>query len=127
MTKKSKGSADEVDKYVGTRLREVRLLCGVSQEKLAETIDLTFQQIQKYERGTNRLSASRLYQLATVFQVPIAYFYEGLGSAQDDATPPPLTRQEANTVRALRDLSPDWRNLMARHIAEIASIVEGNA
>lgn len=73
---KTKGTPDPVDKHVGQRLRVRRSLMGVSQEKLAEAIGLTFQQIQKYERGTNRISAGRLFQFSKILEVPIAYFYE---------------------------------------------------
>lgn len=78
-----------VDLYVGQRLRERRILLGISQEGLGHTIGLTFQQIQKYERGTNRISASKLYLLSTVLEVPVAYFFEGLKSpapSKDDIT-----------------------------------------
>lgn len=77
--RKTKGTPDTVDVHVGQRLRVRRSLLGMSQEKLAEAIGLTFQQIQKYERGTNRVSAGRLYQFSKILGVPIAYFYEQFG------------------------------------------------
>ena len=58
---------------------------GLSQEKLAELVGVTFQQIQKYERGTNRIGSSRLYRLAQVLQVPVSYFFEGLEASGADA------------------------------------------
>jgi transcriptional regulator with XRE-family HTH domain len=73
------GVPNPVDVHVGNRLRQKRALMGMSQEKLAESIDLTFQQIQKYERGANRISASRLYQLSKILNVPISYFFEKFG------------------------------------------------
>lgn len=73
---KTKGTPDPVDKHVGQRLRVRRSLLGISQEKLADAIGLTFQQIQKYERGTNRISAGRLFEFSKILDVPIAYFYE---------------------------------------------------
>lgn len=73
---KTKGKPDSVDVHVGKRLRVRRSLLGLSQEKLAEAIGLTFQQVQKYERGVNRISAGRLYQFSKILDVPIAYFYE---------------------------------------------------
>lgn len=79
--KKTKGSADILDRHVGKRLRVRRALLGMSQEKLADAIGLTFQQIQKYERGTNRISASRLYQFSQILGVPVTYFYEQVGDA----------------------------------------------
>ena len=75
-TKKTKGGPDSIDAHVGQRLRIRRSLLGMSQEKLAEAIGLTFQQVQKYERGTNRISSSRLYQFSKILGVPVDYFYE---------------------------------------------------
>lgn len=76
--KKTKGTPDAVDVHVGQRLKVRRSLLGLSQEKLAESIGLTFQQIQKYERGMNRISAGRLYQFSKILDVPVSYFYENL-------------------------------------------------
>src|SRR3954447_15219744 len=66
-----------VDKFIGARLRARRLLVRMSQEKLGEALGITFQQIQKYEKGTNRISVSRLHQIAHVLGVPVGYFYDG--------------------------------------------------
>jgi transcriptional regulator with XRE-family HTH domain len=68
-----------VDLHVGARVRMRRKFLGMSQEGLAETIDLTFQQVQKYERGSNRISASKLYEIAKALKAPVAYFFEGYG------------------------------------------------
>src|SRR5208282_2432309 len=65
-----------VDVHVGTRVRYRRMIIGMSQEKLGEKMNLTFQQIQKYEKGTNRIGASRLFQLSKILEVPIGYFFE---------------------------------------------------
>ena len=70
-----------VDVHVGSRIRLRRKLYGVSQEKLADALGLTFQQVQKYERGRNRVSASKLYETARFLEVPITYFFEGLSGA----------------------------------------------
>ena len=66
-----------IDKHVGARLRMRRMMVGMSQGKLGEALDVTFQQIQKYEKGTNRIGASRLQQLARVLEVPPAFFFDG--------------------------------------------------
>ena len=76
--KKTKGVPDEVDVHVGGRLRVRRSLLGMSQEKLANAVGLTFQQVQKYERGMNRISAGRLYQFSRILDVPVTYFYENI-------------------------------------------------
>jgi transcriptional regulator with XRE-family HTH domain len=67
-----------VDLYVGGRIRLRRRTLGVSQEKLADDLGLTFQQVQKYERGANRVSASKLYEIARSLSSPVAWFFEGL-------------------------------------------------
>ena len=66
-----------VDKYVGSRVRMRRMMLGMSQEKLGEALGLTFQQIQKYEKGTNRVGASRIQQIAEVLKVPVSFLFEG--------------------------------------------------
>src|ERR1700674_5845773 len=63
-----------IDKHVGSRVRMRRMMIGMSQEKLGEKLGITFQQIQKYEKGTNRIGASRLQQIATVLSVPVGFF-----------------------------------------------------
>jgi transcriptional regulator with XRE-family HTH domain len=71
-------SADEVDAHVGRRLRQRRIALGISQEQLGADLGLTFQQVQKYEKGQNRISAGRLYKLALILSVPVQYFFEGV-------------------------------------------------
>ena len=73
---------NDVDVHVGSRMRQRRKMLNVSQEKLADALGLTFQQVQKYERGFNRISASKLYDAAHFLQTPITYFYEGLARPQ---------------------------------------------
>ena len=65
-----------VDVYVGSRVRLQRITLGISQDKLGKALNLTFQQIQKYERGANRIGASRIYQLSTILGVPVQFFYD---------------------------------------------------
>ena len=78
-----KATATAIDTHVGTRVRLRRTLLGMSQEKLGEALGLTFQQVQKYERGSNRISASNLYEIARTLKVSIAWFFEGLGDPVD--------------------------------------------
>src|ERR1700680_3190662 len=66
-----------VDKYVGSRVRMRRIMLGMSQEKLGEALGLTFQQIQKYEKRTNRVGASRIQQISEILQVPLSFLFEG--------------------------------------------------
>lgn len=76
MSVKAKGKANKLDEHLGQQLRIRRNMLGMSQEKLAELLGLTFQQVQKYERGKNRISASRLYDLARILDVSVDYFYK---------------------------------------------------
>lgn len=73
-----------VDLHVGGRVRMRRKLLGVSQEQLADSLGLTFQQVQKYERGANRVSASKLYEIAKSLQSSVAYFFEGLADTTNE-------------------------------------------
>lgn len=74
------GKPNPIDIHVGARIRLRRTLLGMSQQKLGEAIGLTFQQVQKYERGTNRVGSSRMFELARVLDVPVSYFFEEMGS-----------------------------------------------
>ncbi|MGI9413019.1 MAG: helix-turn-helix domain-containing protein [Hyphomicrobiales bacterium] len=73
-----KKNPNPIDVHVGSRVRMRRMLIGLSQEKLGERLGLTFQQVQKYEKGSNRISASRLYQMAQILSVPVQFFFEDL-------------------------------------------------
>ena len=76
-----------IDVHVGSRIRLRRTLLGMSQERLGEALGLTFQQVQKYERGVNRVGASRLFDLARVLDVPISFFFDDLSEAVTSALP----------------------------------------
>ena len=69
--------SNPIDMHVGSRVRMRRLLIGLSQEKLGKRMGLTFQQIQKYEKGVNRIGASRLFELSQILEVPVQFFFEG--------------------------------------------------
>jgi transcriptional regulator with XRE-family HTH domain len=73
----SSKAPNPVDKYVGSRMRMRRIMLGMSQEKLGEALGLSFQQIQKYEKGTNRVGASRIQQISEALQVPVSFLFEG--------------------------------------------------
>ncbi|NTJ66273.1 helix-turn-helix transcriptional regulator [Agrobacterium rhizogenes] len=87
-----------IDAYVGSRVRTRRLMLGMSQERLAEQIGVTFQQVQKYEKGTNRIGASRLQAIASVLAVPVAFFFQ-----QDNSQP--LNTDGLGAINGLEDLS----------------------
>jgi transcriptional regulator with XRE-family HTH domain len=73
----AKKAPNPIDKHVGSRVRMRRMMLAMSQEKLGDALGLTFQQVQKYEKGTNRIGASRLSQISQILQVPVAFFFEG--------------------------------------------------
>ena len=73
----AKKTPNPIDKHVGSRVRMRRMMLSMSQEKLGDALGLTFQQVQKYEKGTNRIGASRLQQISNILQVPVSFFFEG--------------------------------------------------
>jgi transcriptional regulator with XRE-family HTH domain len=76
----AKKAPNPIDKHVGSRVRMRRMMLAMSQEKLGDALGLTFQQVQKYEKGTNRIGASRLQQISQILQVPVEFFFEGAPS-----------------------------------------------
>ena len=119
------GKPNPIDVHVGSRVRLRRTLLGMSQEKLGEAIGLTFQQVQKYERGANRIGSSRLFDLARVLDVPVSYFFEEMTAETAARTPSRikgLARKPRGAARARSDgqardagtgpsLLPDRRSL----------------
>ena len=82
-TKENKRAPHPMDIHVGSRVRLRRMMQGISQEKLGEELDLTFQQVQKYEKGVNRIGASRLYDIARILDVPVQFFYDDFGDGPE--------------------------------------------
>src|SRR5437762_11235406 len=76
--RRSSSRTQDIDRYVGARIRERRIMLGLTQQQLADLIGVTYQQAHKYERGINRVSAGRLYEISQVLSVPVGYFFEGL-------------------------------------------------
>lgn len=92
---RSDGQPNPVDVHVGARVRQRRTLLGLSQEKLGEALGLTFQQVQKYERGANRISASRLFDLSRILDTDMNYFFEDM--------PPEVAAQSPGQLRGLAE------------------------
>jgi transcriptional regulator with XRE-family HTH domain len=86
------GLPNPVDIHVGARVRLRRTLMGMSQEKLGESIGLTFQQVQKYERGANRIGASRLFDLSRVLDVPVSFFFDDMAESVQEQSPVAVAR-----------------------------------
>ncbi len=94
-----------VDVHVGTRVREARAARGMSQEKLGNALGISFQQVQKYEKGTNRIGSSRLWAIANALQVPITFFYDGMeyDGAVDSSFLPRRTIRMAQAIDSIED------------------------
>lgn len=132
------GVPDPVDIHVGSRVRLRRTLLGLSQEKLGEAIGLTFQQVQKYERGANRIGASRMYDLSRVLSVPVSYFYEdmaddvknreigaGVSPGQEPEKDPLSRRETLELVRAYYKIGrPSVRKRIFELVKSVAKIDE---
>jgi transcriptional regulator with XRE-family HTH domain len=93
--------ANDTDRRVGARIRERRIMLGLSQQQMADLIGVTYQQAHKYERGINRISAGRLYEIAQVLGVPVGYFFEGIESQRV----PDLTTRQRMCLELARNFS----------------------
>ena len=85
VARRSTGRSQDIDRHVGARVRERRIMLGLTQQQLADLIGVTYQQAHKYERGINRISAGRLYEIAQVLSVQIGYFFDGLDDQETRA------------------------------------------
>ena len=101
---RSLAQANTVDTYVGQRIRDKRNERGMSQTEVANAIGVTFQQVQKYERGTNRVGASRLFDLSRILSVPIQYFFAGLNNQST-----PIEKEDDNVIHLMK---PDTVELL---------------
>ena len=95
--KQSRAQADAVDTHVGQRIRDKRNERGMSQTEVANALGVTFQQVQKYERGTNRVGASRLFDLSRILSVPVQYFFEGLNNQTT-----PIEKEDDNVIHLVK-------------------------
>lgn len=123
-----KKQPDPIDVKVGARIRMRRITLGISQEKLAEALGLTFQQVQKYEKGTNRIGASRVLRIATALKVPVSYFYEGIEQATATGPDPVqamlMDRAGAALAAAFQRLPHDARAAVLTVVEQIAAAHE---
>ena len=128
---------NSVDVHVGRRIRAARLAKGMSQERLADSLGVTFQQVQKYEKGVNRVGAGRLHYLAKTLVVPIAYFFEDAGGAEvapttnesfDAITEALSTKEGIRIARALaRIREPEIRRRIADLLEAMVTAQERQA
>lgn len=123
--KRDPRSTSDIDQHVGTCIRTRRLEIGMSQEKLANTIGVTFQQIQKYEKGVNRVSASTLYRICQALDVQIAALMPNLNAGVDDQTSPLDDPSVAELLPVIAHLNSESRKLLldlAKTLANFESL-----
>ena len=123
MTKLGRGpSAAAVDAHVGARIRDRRLMLGLTQQQLTVMIGVTYQQMHKYERGINRVSAGRLYDIACALNAPIAYFYEGL----DQEAPQPTPSNRRMQLEIARNFSEIQNEKHQMAVSQLARALAGH-
>ena len=121
--------SDEIDEHLGRRLRRRRRLLGLTQQQLASACGVRFQQIQKYECAANRMSAARVWQLAQILEVPISYFYEGLGPQREVRAREGEAQREVFTRKETRDLIRAYYSLSERprrRLLDLAKSLNGD-
>lgn len=121
------GRANPVDVYVGRRVFLRRKMLGLSQEKLAAMLGITFQQLQKYERGDNRIGASRLWDLSVVLKVPVSFFYEDMDDESDRLSPRKLAVDVPAEEAALKITDPLLRDETYELVTAYYSITDREA
>src|SRR5215468_8124762 len=99
--RRSTSRTQDIDRHVGARIRERRIMLGLTQQQLADMIGVTYQQAHKYERGINRVSAGRLFEIGRVLGVPVAFFYEGIDGAQQ----PQVSERQRMCLELARNFS----------------------
>jgi transcriptional regulator with XRE-family HTH domain len=110
-----------IDDHVGARIRERRVMLGLTQQQLAEMIGVTYQQAHKYERGINRVSAGRLYEIARVLSAPITFFYEGLG----EEAPRPAPLHQRMLLEIARNFSEIQNEKHQEAVSQLARALAG--
>ncbi len=123
MAKPRRGrSTAAIDDHVGARIRERRIMLGLTQQQLAEMIGVTYQQAHKYERGINRVSAGRLYEIARVLNADITYFYDGL----DEAAPRPAPPHQRMLLEIARNFSEIQNERHQEAVSQLARALAGH-
>ena len=115
-----------IDRHVGARIRERRIMLGLSQQQMADMIGVTYQQAHKYERGINRISAGRLFEITRVLNVPITYFFEGLEAKEDDETLNPRQRMCLELARNFASISNQRHQEALSQLARALAVQTSN-
>src|SRR3984957_8275980 len=119
MQKRGRSTA-AVDDHVGARIRERRIILGLTQQQLAELIGVTYQQAHKYERGINRVSAGRLFEIAGILNAPITYFYEGIG----EEGPRQITLHQRMQLKIARNFAEIRNERHQEAVSQLARALE---
>jgi transcriptional regulator with XRE-family HTH domain len=114
-------STGTIDEHIGGRVRERRIMLGLTQQQLAEMIGVTYQQAHKYERGINRVSAGRLYEIARVLNAPITHFYEGVG----EEAPRPVTSHQRMQLDIARNFTEIQNEKHQEAVSQLARALAG--
>jgi len=122
--KRSPRTPSTVDAYIGARMRERRRALGITQERLGELLGVTFQQVQKYEKGVNRVGAARLQQIASALDVPVTFFYDGDGKAREVESL--LFLDSAFSLRLLRAYSKIKDQTVQRQLVSLMESIAAN-
>jgi transcriptional regulator with XRE-family HTH domain len=112
-------ASGRIDNHVGARIRERRIMLGLTQEQFAQMIGVTYQQAHKYEQGINRITAGRLFEIARAFDAPITYFYEGL----DDVKSPQLAPRHRMMLETARNFAAIQNVKHQMALSEVARIL----
>ena len=120
----AKKPPNPIDKHVGSRVRMRRMMLSMSQEKLGDALGLTFQQVQKYEKGVNRVGAARLQQIATALDVPVTFFYDGDNKAREVESL--LFLDSAFSLRLLRAYSKIKDQTVQRQLVSLMESIAAN-
>ena len=116
--------ANAADRHVGSRIRERRVMLGLSQQQLAQMIGVTYQQAHKYERGLNRISAGRLYEIAQVLNVPVSWFFEGLAA---DSAPNELSPRQRMCLELARNFAAIDNEKHQEALSQMARALAGQS
>jgi transcriptional regulator with XRE-family HTH domain len=117
--KRTTTRTQDIDRHVGTRIRERRIMLGLTQQQLADLIGVTYQQAHKYERGINRVSAGRLFEIARVLSVPVSYFFEGI----DDQAQRAVSARERMCLELARNFAQISNERHQEALSQLARVL----
>jgi transcriptional regulator with XRE-family HTH domain len=125
--KRDNFKTQDIERHVGQRIRERRTMLGLTQQQLAELIGVTYQQAHKYERGINRVSAGRLYELATVLGVDVGYFFSGIGGGESAEGFSPRQRMCLDLARNFARIDDERQQDAIAQLARVLARERGDA